>query len=660
MATRLPVPAATPTVVRVVPDVAAVRRQFDYAAPASLAAQVRVGTMVRVELHGRRVAGWVVAVGVEPPDGVVLRPVLAVRGWGPPESLVDLTSWAAWRWAGARSALLATASPRTMVRTLRPASVAAVRQATPDGDGPLHADARLALEAAGLGGDQTRPVLLRLPPAAAPHGVVVPVAKRMLAAALAEPGSAGGRGVLVLVPGQAQLGPVSAALGRAGLPVAPLPDDWAAARSGGCVAVGTRAAAFAPVPELAGVIVVDAHDEAYHQEQTPTWCAWQVAAERARRDGAPCLLVSPCPTLELLRAGRLVTPSRQAERAGWPAVDVVDRSRDDPRTGLFSDRLVDLVRGAGSQPGRRIVCVVNRTGRVRLLCCAACGELARCERCHGPLEQVRPATASTDVGPRRSQERPATPGAASPSDQLRCRRCGLERPVVCARCGATRLRVLRRGVSRLREEIEALAGVPVAEVATGSEPPLTPAHDPMQAPVVVGTEAVLHRLGSADAVCFLDFDAELLAPRLRAGEEAMALLARAARLVAGAAPPSSGRAGGRILVQTRLPRHEVLQAAVLADPSRLAAAEADLRRALELPPETAVATVSGAAAPAFCDALAVELSGGPWRDRGVQLSGPLDGTWTLRARHHADLCDLLAAVERPGGRLRIEVDPVRM
>src|SRR5579884_2085742 len=144
-----------------------------------------------------------------------------------------------------------------------------------------------------------------------------------------------------------------------------LPEQWASARAGGVVALGTRAAAFAPLPALGAAVVLDAHDEAYHEERAPTWSAWEVVAERARRDGAPCLLVRACPTLDLLEAGRLVAGPREAERAGWPPVEVVDRRGEDPRRGLYSSRLVDLVRWAAGAPGRRVLCVLNRTGRAR-------------------------------------------------------------------------------------------------------------------------------------------------------------------------------------------------------------------------------------------------------------------------------------------------------
>jgi primosomal protein N' (replication factor Y) len=164
--------------------------------------------------------------------------------------------------------------------------------------------------------------------------------------------------------------------------------------------------------------------------------------------------------------------------------------------------------------------------------------------------------------------------------------------------------------------------------------------------VVVGTEAVLHRVRGAAVVAFLDLDAELLAPRYRAAEEAMALVARAARLVG----PRSG--GGRLLLQTRLPDHEVVAAALHADPSRVAEAEASRRATLRFPPAAAVAAVSGAPAEAFVEPLRATL--------GLDVLGPLDGRWLVRAPDAATLCDALAATPRPAGRLRVAVDPVRL
>jgi primosomal protein N' (replication factor Y) len=214
------------------------------------------------------------------------------------------------------------------------------------------------------------------------------------------------------------------------------------------------------------------------------------------------------------------------------------------------------------------------------------------------------------------------------------------------------MKALRLGVSRVREELEALVGMPVAEVwgpaRTDDE------EDRVErARVVVGTEAALHRVPDADAVAFLEFDSELLAPRFRAAEQALALLARAARLVAGSASSGAARAPGRVVVQTRQPRHPTLVSAVSADPGVLVAEETELRRALRLPPFSALAVVSGAAAEVYGAAL---RDGSPPE---VEVSGPVDGVWSVRAPGHDLLCDVLSRVPRPPGRLRVEVDPIR-
>ncbi len=226
--------------------------------------------------------------------------------------------------------------------------------------------------------------------------------------------------------------------------------------------------------------------------------------------------------------------------------------------------------------------------------------------------------------------------------------------MVCARCGATRMKALRLGVTRVREELEALAGVAVAEVWGPAASDGAEEDRVRRARVVVGTEAALHRVRDADAVVFLEFDSELLAPRFRAAEEAVALLARAARLVAGSSVEHDGdRAPGRVVVQTRQPRHPALVAAVSADPGVLATAEREVRQALGLPPFSALAVVSGQAAGPYGVALRHAAPD------GVEVSGPVDGRWSVRAPAHGALCDLLSSVSRPAGRLRVEVDPVR-
>jgi primosomal protein N' (replication factor Y) len=84
----------------------------------------------------------------------------------------------------------------------------------------------------------------------------------------------------------------------------------------------------------------------------------------------------------------------------------------------------------------------------------------------------------------------------------------------------------------------------------------------------------------------------------------------------------------------------------------LVARERQRRIELGFPPATAMAAVSGAGAAEFIESFGTPL--------GVDVLGPADSRWLLRAPDHRTLCDALAATPRPRTRTRIEVDPLRI
>jgi primosomal protein N' (replication factor Y) (superfamily II helicase) len=633
-----------PRYVRVRTDVPALSKLFDYAVPGSWTDEVIVGTRVRVALHGRRVGGWVVDDDVTPPDGVQPLPLKNWSGWGPPPPVIELAEWAAWRWAGPIPFFLGVASP---VRPVRRLPVGAGESGE---SGESGSAGELGPGTAGPDSGPTGTVfddvvvravaeetstLLRIPPTTDLIDLVLSVVHNP--ATVARPG-----GVLVLVPSVGWAERLCGRLVRRGYRAT---TDWAAARAGWPIVVGSRAAAWGPLPEVSAALVLDAHDESYREESAPTYSAVDVVTERALRAGVPCIVTSPCPPT-VVGAGRAVeTLPVATERAGWSAVERVDRRGADPRSGMFSEEFVRLARAVLDDPDavmRRgpLVCFYDRTGRARLLACANCGELAQCTNCGA-------AVAQHGTG-------------------LRCPRCLSERPLVCAACGKLRMKTLRAGVSRLREELAALLGVEVGEVsgpaaarsaaarsaaarsASGDSPaggegiPATP--------VLIGTEAVLHRVRRAAAVVFLDIDLHLLAPRFSATDETLALLVRASRMVG---PRHTGPASARLLVQTRVPDHPVLHAVGRGDLSEVIEAEASLRLSARLPPFSALAALTGPLAAGYADDLREAGAGAD-----VTLSELPDGRYLVQAPDHGALCGLLAAVPRPGGRgLRVAVDP---
>lgn len=572
-------------IARVLPDVTGLDKEFDYLVPPELAARVDLGTIVRVELHGRRVGGWVTALVDEPHAGLAvdeLKPIAKVTGFGPSGDLIDLAEWAKVRWAARRSRpFLVAASPKRAITSLPPER----RSATSPGPNSP-ATGRLLADGGGL---------LRLPP----RSDQLPAVLSCLALGP----------TLVVVPGHSEAALLATRLRRAGATVALVPDDWAAAAGGVDVVIGSRTAAWMPCADMAAAIVLDEHDEALQDERTPTWHARDVVAERCRRRGVPAVFVSPTPTLvaveELAGERGVVHPPATREQRGWPTVTVVDRSDEEPwKRSLITSPLIERLRN----PELRVVCVSNTTGRARVLACRSCHALVRCERCDA-------AVGLDDDG------------------RLACRRCGASRPPVCLECGASNFANLRPGVTRLREELEAAAGRPVVSV-TGESESLA------DSGAYVGTEAVLHRVSIADVVAFLEFDSEMLAPRFRAAEQALALIVRA------------GRIAPEVMLQTFEPGHEVIRAARHADPVIVTDGERERRQMLGLPPYGALALVSGAGSDEVVEQLDPSI---------VTVGGDGAGRFLVRSDSWGSLGIELNRAERPAGtRVRVEVDPARI
>ena len=110
--------------------------------------------------------------------------------------------------------------------------------------------------------------------------------------------------------------------------------------------------------------------------------------------------------------------------------------------------------------------------------------------------------------------------------------------------------------------------------------------------------------------------------------------------------------GGRVVVQTRRPDHEAIEAALRAEPLLVSIAEASRRELLGFPPAANIAVVGYEAAAEF-----IRRLGDP---EGVEVQAGEDGQWLLRSRVPGRLQDVLSEVARPAGRLRLQVDPARL
>jgi primosomal protein N' (replication factor Y) len=541
-------------IARIVPDVTGVDKVFDYLVPESLVGNICVGDRVRVPLHNRNVAGWVLQLGdtttqFSDVDESRLLKVIKVLGKGPSQEVVDLARWAAHMWVGRLRAFFVTASPATLVAAL-PGS--RYTQVSTRKKFDVDAQTIDAVDGAGVS-------VLRRGPACSPRSL-------LLTAASKGP-------VLVVIPTLNRARLMAASLRESGLSVAVMPGDWAVAAGGVDVVIGARSAVWSSVPMLRSIIVIDEHDDALQEERSPSWHARDIAIERANKLGIACILVSPVPSLRALHrvAGSVASLDPATEASHWPQLRVIDRRLDERwSSSMLSSELIEQLR----DHSRRIVCVLNVKGRARLLACGSCRELVRCDVCEAAMTM-------------------------SSSKQLECPRCANVRPAVCVKCGSGKLAVIKAGVSRLREELAAAAGRRVDEVVeiSGGETANKDQEIDQTKMLFVGTEAALHRVRDVDTVVFLDIDQEISAPRYRAAEITLSLVVHAARLVA------RKTSGGIVMIQSMLADHALLRGLAVHDLSEFVYEEMARRQSMQLPPYGALAQVSGTGVDQLADIL---------------------------------------------------------
>jgi primosomal protein N' len=567
----------TARAVRIITEVAAVDRPFDYLL-SDVTSHVGVGDRVRVDFNHRSVRGWVIDGAT--PSGE-LKTVKKWLGYGPPSSMLDLLCWASERWYGPWSRFLLAASPRRVITTLP----------------RVPAPAPLALALKATAWDAPAGVI-QLAPTTDPLALV-------LGAYEATRDAEGS--LLVLVPTESWAGRLRGRLEQRGCEVASGDEQWDRMRAGWPVVVGARGTALAPVPRVAGAVVIDADDESYRSSATPTWEAVAMLRERCSRDKAPLWCTSMIPSPALLNGDSYEKDPDLV--GGWPRVEVVDRRRSDPHEGVLAPVALDAARRAleGDNPVG-VAVILQRLGTGRLLACVACGELARCATCQQAEEEV--------------------------GEQLACAERHEFRARFCRACGSTNLKRLRVGVTTLARDVAAQLNQKVSEVTAALDP-----STPLER-VVVGTEATWQRVRRCGVVIFVDFDQYLLAPRESSRRTAVNAVGKAGRLV------GSRRDGrGLVVLQTRRGDDDVVHSLVDGDFDAIIHEDVATARLLSLSPFGASAEVSGEGAESFVAELPTSL---------VSVHQTPTG-YVVRAKEVATLTSSLRGVERPTQKFRVVV-----
>ena len=445
-----------------------------------------------------------------------------------------------------------------------------------------------------------------------------------------------GHGVIVLVP-EIALTPQTVARVRgafgdtvavlhSGLSDGERVDAWRSLAQGTRrVAVGARSAVFAPVRDLAAIVVDEEHDASYKQSEAPRYHARDVALRRARIEGARVVLGSATPALETWALRDRVPAVRLPQRIGarpMPTVALVDMrtAARVPAAGPvpWSVPLDDAVREALAAEDQ-VLLLLNRRGFAHFLQCQGCGHVWECPACSISLTVHRSPPA------------------------LRCHYCGYEVsvPSACPACGADAQQ--SRGIGTQSLERWLAERYPAAHLARmdadttsgkWAHRRILDAVARRDVDILFGTQMISKGLDfpGVTLVGVVDADTGLHLPDFRAPERTFQLIAQ----VAGRS--GRGPRGGRVIVQTHTPAHYALTAAARHDFEGFAERELETRRAPPYPPTVSLVNgiVSGA------------------RETDVATAAEELGTWLrgLVASRASGLVDVVGPAPAPLARIK--------
>jgi primosomal protein N' (replication factor Y) len=437
---------------------------------------------------------------------------------------------------------------------------------------------------------------------------------------------------------------------------------WRAISSGEAkVTVGARSALFLPYANLGLIVVDEAHEPTFKQEEGVQYHARDVAVMRGKFEEIPVILSSATPAIEtrhMVEVGRYreVTLSQRFAGARMPEIRAIDLTQDPPMRGRWLAPSLVAELEDNLERGEQSLLFLNRRGFAPLTLCRHCGHRFQCPNCTAWMVEHRLMA------------------------RLACHHCGhvMPPPKACPECGEEdSLVACGPGVERIADEVAALFPEARTAIVT-SDTIWSPARAAefvaqMEAgaiDIVIGTQLVTkgYHFPNLTLVGVVDADLGLAGGDLRAAERSFQQIQQVA-----------GRAGrgdkpGRVLVQTHDPDAPVLAALVSGDAPGFYAAETEARRDAAMPPFGRLAAiVVSAEDSSLADSVARRIGSSAPKVDGMAVFGPAPAPLAmLRGRHRQRLLvhaarsldvqdvirDWLAGIEwSPKVRVSVDVDP---
>ncbi|MBP2280139.1 primosomal protein N' (replication factor Y) [Psychrobacter sp. PL19] len=429
---------------------------------------------------------------------------------------------------------------------------------------------------------------------------------------------------------------------------------WQDCRTGHAqIIIGTRSAVLYPFANLGLIIVDEAHDASYKQQDTLRYHAADVALYRGLQCNVPVVLGTATPTLEHLKLvddGKLIecqlrTRPGNANPATMQLIDARlqsthQQAQDDGArydTGL-TDALIGAIRQT-LEAGNQVLIFLNRRGYAPVLLCEACGWQADCPRCDAHLTVHYSSQAQH-------------------SSYLKCHHCDWQAyiPAACPDCSSQNLNAKGMGTTRLSENLHAIFANP--QTSKDLYPIIQIDRDTTRRKdswekiyqqinqgkpaILVGTQMVAkgHHFPDVTLVCLPNADRGFLSADFRSPEHTAQLMIQ----VAGRA--GRGDKAGRVLIQTLQPDNPLLLKLVKDGYLPFARELLQERKMMGLPPYSHAALIrcEGKTLAATTQALKDAIASLPAAHH-LAVLGPIDAPMSKKnSRYHSQL--LLLAKDR--------------
>jgi primosomal protein N' (replication factor Y) len=357
-------------------------------------------------------------------------------------------------------------------------------------------------------------------------------------------------------------------------------DEWIRIYRGEApIVIGTRSAVFAPLRNLALIVVDEEHETSYKQDNVPQYHARDTAVMRAKLAGCAVVLGSATPSMESFRNAEgkkyeYVALTTRVEDRPLPDVEIVNMREEYAAEGkqvVFSRRLLQAI-AARLERREQTMILLNRRGYAAFLLCRHCAFTFQCSSCSVSMTYHRAI------------------------DKLLCHYCGLARKPAsrCPECSSEYIYYIGEGTERLELDLKSL--FPDARVGRIDRDTMRHIRDYQRVlggfrdgeiDILVGTQMIAkgHDFPRVTLVGVIGADAALSQPDFRAAERTFQLLTQ----VAGRSGRGDQR--GEVVIQSYFPDHYTFQLACRQRFEDFYSRESRYRRAMFYPPFTALAAI---------------------------------------------------------------------